>query len=248
MYSILDNKCYGAPCPAKTAQYGTLLICAPCHYSCDTCTGLNFNQCDTCDSITMLRDPVNAGECKCKSTYVDNGVPLCEKCYNFLAFCDTCTSKTVCSTCVPGGFILKTDSSGCQCDPVNSPYYVKDSNVCAPFPGCLIAQTNPNFASCTKCDTTLNFKEIPAQTCICMTNYHLVGGKCVDICGDGINPHVNSSTYCDDGNNNPLDGCDAACAVEPKYGCFNPPNVGKSFCSPVKNFTLKYLYAERLVS
>ena len=90
-----------------------------------------------------------------------------------MPFCDTCVDKAICSTCIPGGFIVKTDFFGCQCDQTNFPYYVTASNVCAPFPGCLIAQTNPNFASCTKCDITQNFKEIPAPTCVCMANYQM---------------------------------------------------------------------------
>ena len=63
LYSLVDNKCYAPPipCPAGTAQEGSLLICAPCHYSCKTCLGgLTSTNCDSCDSA-MNRDTVSVG-------------------------------------------------------------------------------------------------------------------------------------------------------------------------------------------
>jgi len=44
-------------------------------------------------------------------------------------------------------------------------------------------------------------------------NYVQSGAKCVDKCGDGINPQGNSTTYCDDGNLLGSDGCSPTCAV-----------------------------------
>jgi len=82
--------------------------------------------------------------------------------------------------------------------------------------------------------------------CKCVQNYTSSGAFCVDKCGDGINPQGNSTTYCDDGNLNGGDGCSATCAVETNFGCFVPPGQTVSYCSPVRSYSLKYLWTERV--
>lgn len=81
------------------------------------------------------------------------------------------------------------------------------------------------------------------KTCKCNQYFTQSGSTCVDLCGDGVNPLINSTTYCDDGNPTNGDGCSTTCAVEANFGCFNPPNILKSVCSPVKTFALKFMYA-----
>lgn len=160
LYSLVptDNQCYALPCPAGTAQDAPLLICAPCHYSCLTCSGLTDITCGTCNTMMERVDPPSGGKCLCKNDYVDNGVSLCITCESLMPFCKTCSDTKTCTACTQANFAIKADLFGCECDQTSFPYYVAASNVCAPFAGCLIAQTNPTFVSCTKCDTTLNFK------------------------------------------------------------------------------------------
>ena len=56
-----------------------------------------------------------------------------------------------------------------------------------------------------------------------------------------MNLKLNDLKSCDDGNNFNEDGCNSDCFIEPNYGCANNIN-GTSICSPLADFTLKYLY------
>ncbi|MCZ7686913.1 MAG: DUF4215 domain-containing protein [Sandaracinaceae bacterium] len=52
-------------------------------------------------------------------------------------------------------------------------------------------------------------------------------GPCVASCGDGSRT---PGEECDDGNTESGDGCDALCAVEPGYACFEPSRGRPSEC------------------
>jgi proprotein convertase subtilisin/kexin type 5 len=223
IYSLVDFQCYTTTtCPAGSALSVADNVCVSCHYTCLTCTGPLDTECKTCDSaagVAPFRDPVfpvTGGKCPCQAGYYENAAnKVCATCISKYSLCGTCDQND-CLTCSQSMFIniTATNNQGCRC-PDNF-YYVPASDVCAPFHGCTSANKNPDFVNCITCDTSLFFKQpsAPITTpCQCQDNYNISGAACVDICGDGINPYLNSTTYCDDGDRDDLDGCNLNCSV-----------------------------------
>ncbi len=63
-----------------------------------------------------------------------------------------------------------------------------------------------------------------------MEGFELDGQKCSSIpdnCGDGL---ISIKEPCDDGNNDPGDGCSPLCEIEEGYGCIRVTLQGPSEC------------------
>ena len=64
------------------------------------------------------------------------------------------------------------------------------------------------------CDSNCNLE----QGYICQGGDPIHPDTCFDNCGDGLNV-VGVAPYCDDGNNNPGDGCSSICITEDGVTC-----------------------------
>lgn len=79
-----------------------------------------------------------------------------------------------------------------------------------------------------------------SQMCQIEPGYDCLGGNsthpdtCSDLCGDGllIGNRPNSN-YCDDGNNDPFDGCDATCQVETGFTCSEGTETSQDICTEI---------------
>ena len=69
--------------------------CDPCNYSCETCSGGNVNDCDSCDSND--KRTLNVNKCECDPGYAEEA-QVCELCHYS---CLTCSGIDVneCDTC-----------------------------------------------------------------------------------------------------------------------------------------------------
>jgi proprotein convertase subtilisin/kexin type 5 len=157
-------------------------------------------------------------DCQCNQRYYfQNGV-----CLSCPQTCLTCTSSTVCVTCVPGYNLV-----GTQCvatNPVN--------------PACLPAQFRaiPNWP-CLNCPgfcITCNAANTCSQ-CATGFSWNATVATCTEICGDGIR----FAQQCDDGNTISGDGCSSTCTIEPGWICMkNPANpTGPDYCVRPNNPT-----------
>lgn len=95
-YEPTSGLCYDI-CPSLYHANATSLICLPCHYSCQQCSGpYSSTLCSSC-SLTNKRT-LNGTQCLCDIGFYDNGVALCLPCD---PECLTCTNGTnsSCSSC-----------------------------------------------------------------------------------------------------------------------------------------------------
>lgn len=171
-------------------------------------------------------------------------MPLCAVCNNYIPNCDVCISTTICGTC-SANYNWNSTTLNCTC--TGGKFYIVNPGACATYPGCTQATIFTNAVICKSCDANLNFV-LFNSTCKCIPFSTISYDRCVDKCGDGVNLVDNSTLYCDDGNNVTGDGCSNTCKVETGYGCFNPQKMNRSYCSPNAQFTINYLYAERIMN
>ena len=130
-------------------------FCMPCHYSCLTCAvGNSSSSCSTCNpNISRIAAP-SGGVCSCISGFADAGIAQCSPCNATLAGCATCSSPTVCLTCIDNVIYNINGTTGkCDCAPLT---YMA-SGYCLTYPGCLTARKFINNISCDACDTANNF-------------------------------------------------------------------------------------------
>lgn len=62
---------------------------------------------------------------------------------------------------------------------------------------------------------------------------------CYETCGDGINLGL---VWCDDGNNESGDGCDANCHVERGYSCSGGTTTSRDVCTEVCGDGVDHFY------
>jgi len=153
--------------------------------------------------------------------------------YDCVADCDNECETENSTRCEPGTEVVqicRVDEDGC--------YYWDDDANCFDYDDtCIVVngiaqcegwcEDECSPAGATRCDSTGDIIEICLEDSGCMSweieehcqeNY---SGKCVDLvngntcvdigCGDGIKEDLEA---CDDGNNDNLDGCNAACQIE----------------------------------
>ncbi len=98
LYSV-NTSCLSV-CPATYVQNTSTRTCDSCYLGCLNCTGINFNQCVTCNNISTLIYYFYASTCiiNCPSGYVGNVIGnICNAC---LAPCVTCSNnQNNCTSC-----------------------------------------------------------------------------------------------------------------------------------------------------
>ncbi|CAD8090863.1 unnamed protein product [Paramecium sonneborni] len=200
--------------------------CVNCHPLCDSCYGSDSTECLFCKSSQHRY--LNNNQCVCQSNYYDDGInqncqSICgdmivtegEDCDdgNTIRFdgcnnckfecqkeCQTCVNGQ-CSVCTPGYTLQKTMRRcypTCGNGSIVSEEQCEDNNL-TPYDGCFNCQfqcqtqcTNCIYGKCYQCDDSIGYY------------INLATYKCLTICGDLI---VAGGEICDDGNNNPFDGC-----------------------------------------
>ncbi|CAD8156620.1 unnamed protein product [Paramecium pentaurelia] len=200
--------------------------CANCHDLCDSCYGPNSNQCLSCKSSQHRY--LNNNTCVCQSNYYDGGINNncqsicgdmivtegedcddgntirfdgCNDCkYECQKECLTCVNGQ-CSVCIAGYTLQKTMKRcypTCGNNSIVSQEQCEDNNL-TPYDGCYNCQfqcqpqcTNCIYGKCYDCDNSIGYY------------INLATFKCVTFCGDLI---IAGEEMCDDGNNDPFDGC-----------------------------------------
>ena len=112
-----------------------------------------------------------------------------------------------CSSCLVG-----TTTAGIGTDDIDG---CVDPDECRGFLGSL-----HNCHENADCENTAG-----SFTCTCRRGFDGDGVSCDPVCGDGM---LVGDEECDDGNNNPADGCSSFCKVEDGYSCSPMPAVGGS--------------------
>ncbi|CAK71463.1 unnamed protein product (macronuclear) [Paramecium tetraurelia] len=233
-FYLQNGKCQCYPWTYLTVSN----TCQSCHPLCESCYGSNSNQCLSCNSYQHRY--LNNNICVCQNSYYDDGVDYkcqsicgdmivtegedcddgntirfdgCNNCrYECQKECLSCVQGQ-CSVCAPGYTLQKTMKicyPTCGNSSLVSQEQCEDNNL-TPYDGCYNCQfqcqpqcTNCIYGKCYECDNSIGYY------------INLATFKCVTYCGDQI---VAGGEMCDDGNNNPFDGCNS-CA----YSC-------DSFCA-----------------
>jgi hypothetical protein len=65
-----------AVCP--TYYYNQSNVCAPCHYSCLSCTSGTATGCSSCDTTNFRSLLISNFSCPCMAKYIDTGSPICQ--------------------------------------------------------------------------------------------------------------------------------------------------------------------------
>ncbi|KAJ8005984.1 hypothetical protein DPEC_G00123560 [Dallia pectoralis] len=122
--------------------------CEPCHRTCRSCDGPNYDDCDSCeDDITLTNgECVESGSDSCPEKHFPKGQGKCEQCHSS---CQTCTGSGVdeCNTCSQGHFL--TAQQACLTECPSGTFGNATSGRCDDcLPGCDLCQ---NGTQCQKC-------------------------------------------------------------------------------------------------
>lgn len=163
----------------------------------------------TCGANTVCTNTVGSYACPCRDGFVlDGGV-----CVDF----DECASPKE-NDCSEQATCTNTEGAyTCAC----KPHFTGNGIVCADVNECL-----NGTAGCGEGELCTNVYGGPAL-CDCAPGYARVEGVCTTTCGNGLRI---TNEACDDGNVVDGDGCDAECAIEPGYACYEPTG-GASVCT-----------------
>lgn len=97
--------------------------------SCSTCVANTTNNCTACNAgyigvlgtccantlTNCLACSVNSNACdSCKQTYFTLNNGTCTECYNFIPYCSTCSSTSVCLSCSLKNYTVNSTSKLCQ--------------------------------------------------------------------------------------------------------------------------------------
>jgi cysteine-rich repeat protein len=183
--------------------------CLPCHRSCLTCTGTTSSSCLSCNASSPRA--LSGNSCPCMSGYLDtpSGNGQCVRCYFYLTGCNTCSSPTFCTNCLPGFTITGSNTCACAYSLVNG--------YCTSMLGCTMVSLINSTQTCTSCNSSLLMALSSLFTCKCyFGTTTLANGTCLPTCGDN---YVLSIESCDDGNLLDGDGCNSSCKVENYWVC-----------------------------
>jgi cysteine-rich repeat protein len=217
---VAASTCYDI-CPVRYASNASDYQCDACPtYDCYYC-GVN-GKCTDCSATVDFRVMDSATmRCLPLPGYYDNGVSQAVPCV--AANCLTCTTSTKCLSCYTGKYLSGTSCLTCMANCANcttattcitcNPYYVFTSGTCV-----------ANCSNVTYCATCTVSSGIVCSAC--STGYSLVGGICMEVCGDGmlVTPEV-----CDDNNIISGDGCSSTCQVEVGFFC---NTASPTLCQP----------------
>jgi proprotein convertase subtilisin/kexin type 5 len=137
--------------------------CLSCSSPCLTCSTIRTN-CTSCDTSSGF-PYLYSSSClaNCPFAHFDSGAYTCKKCS---IPCDTCTSSSICLTCLPGYSKL-----GNYCYTNCPSLFYSNGTDCI----------SCNLALCKTCVTT-------ADTCLsCATGLYLLGSSCLGSCPGGMN-------------------------------------------------------------
>ncbi|CAD8190851.1 unnamed protein product [Paramecium octaurelia] len=157
-----------------------------------------------CTSCTSLNVCSNAGYTgpNCGSTYYldfnsSTEIYSCKQCNQ--SGCNTCTSSEQCTQCISNRFYLSNGICLCY------PFTVLQGNNCVQCNKYCENCYGDTQYTCLTCVRDYN-RGIQRNQCLCLPGYYDDGINlpCLPICGDQI---VVEEEDCDDGNNNPFDGC-----------------------------------------
>jgi len=140
--------------------------CKNCHENCLSCHGSSPHECERCtnDVLTLIHDTKQISCLKsCPDGYFKHK-KLCKPCK---APCETCTSKTQCSSCIPS-FYTFNDSCVKLCPP--GFYQSSDNTTCI--------SCDSFSTGCNACNETMCYD--------CEKNFFLKEGKCVKKCDLGF--------------------------------------------------------------
>lgn len=190
-------------CACKDGYYkvpGNKLLCWPCSFSCQTCSGDQSNQCITC------KDPntsVLEGICTCNQGYYKTE-KFCEKCNTT---CLSCISKDHCTSCSDISMILSNGECECpiktyfntshcescpekcqickslsSCSQCLDGYFLYN-NLCYPCNTACLACNGPEINNCSKCTDDMVLSE---SSCICKQGKYMslnyTCNSCMDKC------------------------------------------------------------------
>jgi hypothetical protein len=145
--------------------------CQGCTYTlCASCKA-GVNTCDRCaDNAVFVNTADVSKGCVCIAGYYRSG----SQCLKCAPGCATCTTSSVCATCLVNSNTRKAEIDNCACKPG---FYEAGTPVCpACSSECLTCETSAT--RCLTCDTA-NFFEKVGTTCQCKKGYYLsvVNGK-----------------------------------------------------------------------
>ncbi|XP_034396742.1 proprotein convertase subtilisin/kexin type 5-like [Cyclopterus lumpus] len=128
--------------------------CEPCHRTCRTCGGPQYDDCDSCEEGFMLK----SGEClegrqlsSCTETHFTNSQGECELCH---AACKTCSAagKEDCNSCYSGRFLTSHQTCLPRCP--SGTFANQASSRCEDCSkGCVMCQ---DAQQCQRCRSGLN--------------------------------------------------------------------------------------------
>ncbi|CAD8109131.1 unnamed protein product [Paramecium sonneborni] len=157
--------------------------------------------CSSCTSLSTCLDSGYTGQNCDNNQYLDFN-PLTET-YSCIdcnqSGCYSCTSQEECTQCVSNQFYLTNGL--CLCNPFT---YLQGNNCFQCNKYCENCYGNSQF-NCLTCVRDYN-RSIQKHQCQCLPGYYDDGINlpCLPICGDLLRVEGED---CDDGNNNPFDGC-----------------------------------------
>ncbi|CAD8101523.1 unnamed protein product [Paramecium sonneborni] len=201
-WSLIDYQCYQICGDNKVAIY-------------------SIEQCDDLSDITCL-------DCIIKC----------------LDYCLICSKYNICEICEEALYVTDDKCVPICGDSLVSKYFEDcDDGNDQPYDGCFKCQyqcqhgckTCEKGYTCLECDEGFSLNNYTLQCdkieeliepqiieIYCLQNQQFINGICIDLCGDG---KLNSNyEECDDGNNNPMDGCSFFCGLEEDFHCQNTEN------------------------
>lgn len=157
-YYSPNSYCY-TTCPATTYNNNVTLICSPCDSNCYTCSG-SATFCTKCIlnstyPYLLISNITQTCVTKCPSgMYPDTTIDPA-KCVNCLTPCATCSSATICSSCLSGYYFLGNTTCTTTCTP-GTTIANNATNICDPCnPICLSCVGTVN--TCNACNSPLVF-------------------------------------------------------------------------------------------
>lgn len=162
-----------AVCP--TYYYNQSNVCAPCHYSCLSCTSGTANGCSSCDTTNFRSLLISNFSCPCMAKYIDTGSAICQQvlCYDY---CTSCSSNYYCTACNSGTYRTLTNGS-CVCQSYTVDFYDIDPTTyltCQPcYPTCLTCTDLMNRYACVTCNLSRDHRalNIATNACDCVDGY-----------------------------------------------------------------------------
>lgn len=145
---VCQNTCSGFQ--DRPNNDNTYNKCSACHVNCLTCNGNLNNDCLSCNAtMNRVAGGGSPHTCDCMNGYVpDNaGSGWCYTCNTYITGCSTCSSSSVCTTCLDN-FTPSGSSCTCSTNLIINGY-------CTAIIGCTMISIINNTQTCTTCNSSL---------------------------------------------------------------------------------------------